>query len=97
MDCYKKRNLQGVPKKVADRNFEGCVWKSGFRPKWPGLTQMVVVQKFTKLTRAYKFWWQLFMGHPVNLIKLEGGAVPGVHRGVQHPRARPDQVEGEAV
>ena len=23
--------------------------------------------------------------------------MPGVHRGVQHPRARPDQVEGEAV
>ena len=46
---------------------------------------MVVVQKFAQLTWAYKFWWQLFMGHPVNLIKLEGGAVPGVHRGVQHP------------
>ena len=61
-------NLQGVPKKVADRNFEGCVWKSGFGPKWPGLTQMVVVQKFTQLTPAYKFWWQLFKGHPVNLI-----------------------------
>ena len=68
LDLYKKRNLQGVPKKVADRNFEGCVWKSGFGPKWPGLTQMVVVQKFTQLTPAYKFWWQLFMGHPVNLI-----------------------------
>ena len=37
------------------------------------------------------------MGHPVNMIQLEGGAVPRVHRGVQHPRARPDQVEGEAV
>ena len=23
--------------------------------------------------------------------------MPRVHRGVQHPRARPDQVEGEAV
>ena len=32
---------------LADRNFEGCVWKSGFGPKWPGLTQMVVVQKST--------------------------------------------------
>ena len=66
--AIKKRNLQGVPKKVADRNFEGCVWKSGFGPKWPGLTQMVLVQKFTQLTSAYKFWWQLLMGHPVNLI-----------------------------
>ena len=38
LDLYKKRNLQGVPKKIAARNFEGCVWKPGFGPKWPGLT-----------------------------------------------------------
>ena len=27
----------------------------------------------------------------------EGGALPGVHRGLQHPRARPHQVEGQAL
>ena len=27
----------------------------------------------------------------------EGGALPGVHRRLQHPRARPHQVEGQAL
>ena len=27
----------------------------------------------------------------------EGRALPGVHRRLQHPRARPDQVEGKAL